>query len=190
MDAFGQCKSQPDGLMPKCKSCANAYSRSRRLERFQDPDKYAKHLAALKAWRDENPDSIAAYESKRTGRVRNDKESSAKWRAANRVRHRAQIAKWTKANSWRPAFYAAARRAVEKASVAIWADSEFERFAIEEAYALSDLRTQVVGIPFHVDHIVPLRGKTVCGLHCAANLEVIPARSNMLKSNRYWPGMP
>jgi 2,4-dienoyl-CoA reductase-like NADH-dependent reductase (Old Yellow Enzyme family) len=64
-----------------------------------------------------------------------------------------------------------------------WLTSD-DYWIIEQAYELAALRTKMFGFSWHVDHILPLQGKTVSGLHVPTNLQVIPAVDNIRKGNR------
>jgi 5-methylcytosine-specific restriction endonuclease McrA len=58
-------------------------------------------------------------------------------------------------------------------------------FTHEEAHDLRIRRNAATGINWHVDHIIPIRGETVSGLHIWSNLQVIPEIENLRKSNAF-----
>lgn len=216
--SYSRDKSTKDGHARKCKACSSAYgakwyaeNREKVLDRcaarfeakreeilahgrnryHSDPGLRLKLRGKHAAWAAAHPDKMREYARKSNQKhAEKRRKQCADWRARNRDKHLALVSRWVAQNKHASASYTAKRRAAKRASVAIWADSEFERLAITEAYSLAVLRTAATGIRHEVDHIVPLRGKTVCGLHCAANLRVIPAALNVAKGNRYWPDMP
>jgi 5-methylcytosine-specific restriction endonuclease McrA len=60
-----------------------------------------------------------------------------------------------------------------------------EQWMIQEIYDLCSERTEVTGVSHHVDHIVPLQGENVSGLHVPWNLQVLTAHDNISKSNSW-----
>ena len=75
----------------------------------------------------------------------------------------------------------AARRAQIGKATPVWAD----RSEIKKVFLESLLKSRNSGVKQEVDHIVPLKGKNVCGLHVHWNLQVLAAFENRKKSNKF-----
>jgi hypothetical protein len=56
---------------------------------------------------------------------------------------------------------------------------------ITAKYQLAAMISKASGTPHHVDHIIPLQGRKVSGLHVFSNLRVIPGSDNVKKSNKF-----
>lgn len=78
------------------------------------------------------------------------------------------------------------RRQREARATPKWAD----RAAMCAMYRKAKLLSKSTGEMHVVDHIVPLDGKLVCGLHWHENMRVIHWRDNAVKSWHTWPDMP
>lgn len=78
-------------------------------------------------------------------------------------------------------YLTAKRRAALKYATVSWANL----VEIRKLYKKAKEIEAITGVPHEVDHIVPLQGANVCGLHVEYNMQVIPASENRKKSNLY-----
>jgi len=147
-----------------CKTCVSNYNAEYRA-------KNKEHVSEQKkAWKLANKDYV----------IQRDKC----YAAANPEKHRAARAKWRKSNQHIVNALSTLRKVSKLNRTPAWVDSE-ELWLIKEVYALAKLRTKVTKINWSVDHITPLQGELVSGLHTISNLQVIPAVMNSAKRNRF-----
>jgi hypothetical protein len=94
--------------------------------------------------------------------------------------------RWQKRHPERAAAFTAKRRAQKNNATPSWVkDSEWEHFVHDEVYEAAKLRTLATKVKHEVDHQVPLISDVVCGLHCAANFQVLTKYENIAKSNSW-----
>lgn len=105
-----------------------------------------------------------------------------KWRAANTDTANLATRRWAANNPERCRENETKRKASKLNATPAWADHALMR----DIYAYAAIMRRA-GVTCHVDHMVPLQSKQVCGFHTHDNLTVLPARDNQVKGNRHWP---
>lgn len=128
-----------------------------------------------------NKDAIRAKRKVRYLNNRDDEIADAKkWTGENLDRVRDTQRAYRQANKSKRTATQAKRNAAKLDRTPKWLTkgmlSEIESFYKQAAEA---------DLPMHVDHIVPLQGKLVSGLHVPWNLQLLPASDNISKGNRY-----
>jgi hypothetical protein len=179
IDQFSM-KTSATGLRQNsCKSCTKE---SLKRRRDADPEKtraqlrasYMKHRdRRVSEMREAYQVNAAAINQKRRGMrpLRRDalNEQNKLWRLANPDLVRA---------------IGAEKRASRRLRTAGW-DRELTLLVTREAARLAVARERLTGVPWHIDHEVPLQGESVCGLHVWSNLAVVPAAFNLSKGNKF-----
>lgn len=161
LEDFNNKSASKDGKQIYCRECENYLSREQYKKHKERKDKQNR------AWYEANKEKRKITQAEL---AKNNKEKRAihyeKYRKSHMSKDNAKSMK---------------RYIMKKQSTPLWANE----FFIKEIYDLARLRSKITGIKWQVDHIIPLRGKNVSGLHVETNLRVIPRHENLRKSNKF-----
>jgi hypothetical protein len=170
----------PDGYRNDCKECRKISSlknhydnQDQRKARFREA--HAKRVAI-------NPN----FYIERYARYREvDLARSKEFYKENIEQRRAYQRHWSKTN--RGIANALGRKYKLKKAKAtpLWLTPE-QLYNMQCTYKVAAQLSETSNEKWHVDHIVPIRGKDVCGLHVPWNLQLLPAKMNMTKGNKVW----
>lgn len=177
--------------------CGDCAQRNRDRAAAWGAENQGKVVSRVSKWKADNP--IRAREISKASRKRcaekeadraksyylENKEAISKrqseYRAANVEKARERNRKWSLENRDMATKRQAARRAKKARATPPWY-GELDDLVMSEAFSLARARHIATGFAWHVDHIVPISCKTASGLHCASNIQVIPAHLNFKKN--------
>lgn len=186
-ESFGNHTRAVDGLNCWCKECKAVADKNylvnnkdkvvaQRAEYYKNNSQQIK--MQHKIYADRNKEKRKVYASK----WRQESGYMSDYRLLNKEHISQYNKKYQTENKDRFNAKNAKRKATKLQSTPDWVDLKVVMALYRIAAELTSL-----GIPTHVDHIVPLQSDTVCGLHCEDNLQLLSASDNMSKGNRHWP---
>lgn len=117
----------------------------------------------------------------RRNNIEKARERARIWAQRHAESKREYNRKWKRDNADKNLAQVMARYADKLQRIPPWAD----KGRIVDVYSAARIIKEQTGVDVHVDHIIPLRGKGVSGLHVHTNLQIIPADVNLSKSNIY-----
>ena len=137
-----------------------------------DEQKRLKRAAYMRKWTADNREQTRAT----------NRNSARKWRLAHPEAYKARIKTWKSKNQAKLRLSCANRRAQQTHAMPAWLtqDQKAEMLALYKVGQLTGM---------HVDHIIPLRGQQVCGLHVPWNLQLLSPEDNLAKSNMLQEGV-
>jgi hypothetical protein len=163
-------------LSGNCASCSCIRSAA-----WQRVHKEASAATATK-WRQSHPEASREAGAKwRRENLDAIRRSNTRWESQNPVARRALNTKWRRLNHGASCAFSASRRASRLQRTPAWADQA--RMTI--VYKVATQMSTELGIRMSVDHVIPLQGKIVSGLHVPGNLKIITASENSRKHNRF-----
>jgi len=161
--------------------------RNRRYLAKRDPDVLRRRYDASIKWREANKDIVKAKCAKRARLWYEQHREYAT--AANRDRRNAKIEKVRESDRAKyrrnAAYYKAKAREREMLMPRRSLGGAYKK-EILAIYRKARQMTIETGVQHHVDHIIPLHGQTISGLHVPKNLRVITAEENRRKYNHYY----
>ena len=151
------------------KWCVENRDKQRAYSRKWQTENRDKQRASVNKWYNKNKEMVRGY--------------SQNYYLENKERLNSGGKEWKKANPSKVRTYMGNRRAAELNATPAWlTDKQKEKTA--KIYAKAVAIEKRTGVKHHVDHIVPLQGENVCGLHVPWNLQVLTATENISKGNR------
>ena len=178
LDEFYKRTDSPDGFRNDCKECRKQAS----LKNFYENQEHknAKNMEAYWRRKEKLPNLWADVYAKR--REKSLQQSKAYYVVNSEViKSRQRL--WSKTNRGTANALGKMYKLKKRNATPKWLN-ESQIIAIKCKYQVAAM-LNIHGVErWHVDHIVPIRGKDVCGLHVPWNLQVMPAKDNLAKGNR------
>jgi hypothetical protein len=139
----------------------------------------------IKAWSAKNPEKVREYARKtKLKNAETLRMAGVRYRLENPEKRKQTTRNWRQNNKHLVAAAQQRRHAAELKRTPGWL-SDDEHWVMQQAYEIAAVRTKLFGFSWHVDHIIPLQGRRVSGLHVPLNLQVIPGVENMRKLNKF-----
>lgn len=164
LENFNGDKNRKNGLTPWCKSCFKYYRDTHKSQRAE----------YHKIYRKNNEETLTQY--LRNWHEKNKEEVNKKTKVYGKI--------YRKLNPGKDNARCRKRQSAKLQRTPNWLTKEQIK-EIEENYILAKELRWLSEEPLEVDHIIPLQGKNISGLHVPWNLRIVPRNINRTKQRNF-----